>query len=69
MPLFDCGVPTTPTKRFPYLYYWNAINLTDIFGRPLPMRIGVDVSGVMDVKETMLKCHASQRDWLQYLDN
>lgn len=64
VPLYDCGLPTTPTKRFPYLYYWNAANLTDVFGRPLPLHFGIDVSSVMDTKEQMLKCHASQRDWL-----
>jgi len=66
VPLFDCGVPTTPTKRFPYLYYWNASSLTDIFGRPLPMHFGVDVTSVMTTKEKMLACHKSQREWLAY---
>jgi LmbE family N-acetylglucosaminyl deacetylase len=66
VPLYDCGVPTTPTRRFPYLYYWNASNLTDVFGRPLPLHMVVDVSCAMDRKEQMLACHASQRDWLRY---
>ena len=67
VPSFDCGVPTTPMKRIPYLYYWNAIDLQDIFGRPLPMHFGVDVASVMDKKEQMLACHKSQRDWLKYI--
>ena len=66
VPLYDCGVPTTPTKGFPYLYYWNASNLTDIFGRPLPMHFGVDVTAAMPAKEKMLGCHESQRQWLAY---
>lgn len=44
VPNYDCGVPTTPTKRFPYLYYWNAMGMRDIFGRPLPLHISVDIS-------------------------
>ena len=66
VPLYDCGAPSKPTDRFPYLYYWNAADLVDIFGRPLPVSFGVDVGSVMDVKERMLLCHASQRDWLKY---
>ncbi|HUX20023.1 MAG TPA: PIG-L family deacetylase [Spirochaetia bacterium] len=68
VPNFDCGVPTTPTKRVPYLYYWNAAGLIDIFGRPLPIHFGVDVSSAIDRKEEMLACHASQRDWLRFIN-
>lgn len=64
VPLYDCGTPAPATKRFPYVYYWNAIGLKDIFGRPLPLHGVVDVSAVMATKEKMLACHASQRDWL-----
>ena len=64
VPLYDCGTNTAPTKRFPYLYYWNAIGLKDIFGRPLPLHCVVDVTPVIEIKEKMLACHASQRDWL-----
>ena len=66
VPLYDCGVPTRPTERFPYLYYWNASNLTDIFGRPLPLHFGIDITSAMEVKERMLACHESQREWLRY---
>jgi N-acetylglucosamine malate deacetylase 1 len=65
VPLYKCGAPATP--RCPHLYYWNAVGLKDIFGRPLPMQFGVDVSSVIDKKETMLACHASQREWLAAL--
>jgi LmbE family N-acetylglucosaminyl deacetylase len=66
VPLYDCGEPTEPTEGFPYLYYWNASNLTDIFGRALPVHFGVDVSSVMETKREMLACHESQREWLRY---
>lgn len=66
VPNFDCGVPTKPTTRFPFLYYWNASGLTDIFGRQLPVNRAVDISSVMDKKNEMLACHVSQREWLAY---
>ncbi len=64
VPLYECGAKAT--HRIPYLYYWNASNLTDIFGRPLPVHFGIDVGSVMGTKETMLACHESQREWLAY---
>ncbi|MHB9129862.1 MAG: PIG-L deacetylase family protein [Armatimonadota bacterium] len=66
VPNYDCDVPTTPTQRFPYLYYWNASSLTDIFGRPLPLSCTVDISSVFDAKLQMLRAHESQREWLAY---
>ena len=66
VPHFDCGVPTTPTSRIPYLYYWNASGQCDIFGRPLPLHFAVDVTSVFAIKREMLACHESQREWLSY---
>ncbi len=73
---YDTGLPGTVTSGIPHLYYWNAMGLKDIFGRPLPLTCAVDVSTVMDTKAQMLSCHATQRDWLaahhgmdQYLEN
>jgi N-acetylglucosamine malate deacetylase 1 len=66
VPNYDCGVPTTPTKRFPYLYYWNAMGMHDIFGRPLPLHMSIDISSTIETKKRMLGCHASQFEWLQY---
>lgn len=66
VPNYDCGVPTMPTKRFPYLYYWNATGMRDIFGRPLPLHVSVDISSTIETKKKMLGCHASQFEWLMY---
>ena len=66
VPLYSCGVRTRPTMRFPYLYYWNACALTDVFGRALPLHFGVDVGAAMKTKATMLACHESQREWLAF---
>jgi LmbE family N-acetylglucosaminyl deacetylase len=68
IPSYDCGLPLAPTEGIPYLYYWNAIDLTDIFGRPIPVSFGVDVTEKMDVKRKTLACHASQREWLRYIN-
>jgi LmbE family N-acetylglucosaminyl deacetylase len=68
VPLYDCGVPSKPMERIPYLYYWNASGQKDIFGRPLPLHFGIDVGPVMDVKERMLRCHQSQDEWLRYIN-
>ena len=65
-PNYDCGVPTTPTNRIPYLYYWNASGHRDIFGRPLPINRVVDISSTIETKKQMLAAHASQREWLEY---
>lgn len=66
VPNYDCGYPVKATARFPYLYYWNAITLKDIFGRPMPISCRVDISSVIEDKEAMLAQHASQRDWLKH---
>ncbi len=66
VPLYECDAARRHTDRFPYLYYWNASNLTDIFGRPAPVSFGIDVTSVMETKEKMLGCHRSQREWLAY---
>ena len=64
VPNYDCGMPTKPTDGVPYLYYFNATGLKDIFGRPLPLTCMVDISDALDTKEQMLACHATQREWL-----
>jgi len=67
VPLYKCGTTAPPIKSCPHLYYWNASGLKDIFGRPLPMQFGVDTGSVIGIKEKMLACHASQREWLAAL--
>ena len=36
----------------------------DFFGEGVTMPFYVDVTALVDEKEALLKCHASQRDWL-----
>ena len=68
VPLYDCGIPTKPMDKVPYLYYCNAIGLKDIYGRSLPLQFAIDITSVMDRKEQMLSCHESQKKWLQYIN-
>jgi LmbE family N-acetylglucosaminyl deacetylase len=53
-------LPTVPT-----LYYCDPVEGKDVFGRAVEPRSWVDISDVIDVKEAMLGCHISQRDWLR----
>jgi LmbE family N-acetylglucosaminyl deacetylase len=68
VPNYDCGAPTKPAARIPHLYYWNAVGLKDIFGRPLPLTCAVNITAVLETKLKMLACHASQREWLRFIN-
>lgn len=68
---FWSGVPnfTTPGAQpfrpMPHLYYADAMEGKDLFGRPVEPGLLVDISSTMPVKREMLCCHASQREWLR----
>jgi len=68
--VFIASVPNIKTKGFeptnatPHLYYVDALEGKDIFGKPIEPSIVVDISSVIKTKEKMLCCHASQRGWL-----
>ncbi len=53
-----------PFEPVPYLYYCDALEAKDKFGNALEPSLWVDISGEMDIKEKMLSCHESQRNWL-----
>ena len=67
---FSCGIPNVKTPGVepyaftPYLYYADAMEGKDIFGKPIDPGIYVNITSVIDIKEQMLCCHKSQRDWL-----
>ncbi|MBN2864322.1 MAG: PIG-L family deacetylase [Bacteroidales bacterium] len=66
---FSCGMKNMELseKAFepvPYLYYSDAMEGNDKFGNPVQPTIYVDISNDMVVKEQMLACHESQRNWL-----
>jgi LmbE family N-acetylglucosaminyl deacetylase len=65
VPNFLCDRGHPPALgHIPHLYYCDAIEGKDLFGRPVPAAFCVDVSAVIDAKAEMLARHASQRDWL-----
>jgi LmbE family N-acetylglucosaminyl deacetylase len=53
-----------PLPHIPHLYYCDPIEGKDALGRPVEPSFRVDISGVIDLKASMLSAHASQRDWL-----
>jgi LmbE family N-acetylglucosaminyl deacetylase len=70
---FCAGAPNMKTEALPaaprlvgipYLYYAAPIENKDIWGSPVRPGIAFDTTEVMNMKEAMLTCHASQREWL-----
>ena len=66
---FSCGIKNMeviekPFEPVPYLYYCDAMDGKDKLGNPVQPEIYVDISEEMPLKEKMLACHASQRNWL-----
>jgi LmbE family N-acetylglucosaminyl deacetylase len=57
--------PARPSGGVPYLYYADAVDMKDHFGRHIQASFYMDITGVMKTKERMVKCHASQRNWLR----
>ena len=57
--------PAAPTTRIPHLYYVDAIQGIDYYGRPLPTDFILDVTDTFEQKLKMLACHESQRAWLR----
>jgi len=67
---FAAGIKNIETPRVdpfeptPHLYYTDAMEGKDKFGCPITPGLWVDISSVIETKEKMLACHASQRNWL-----
>jgi LmbE family N-acetylglucosaminyl deacetylase len=55
---------TAPFYYIPYLYYLDPMEGKNKFGEEIEAGTIVNISTVMSIKEKMLKCHKSQRDWL-----
>jgi len=53
-----------PLAKTPYLYYADPMEGKDKFGQPIQPHLCVDISSSLSLKEQMLACHASQRNWL-----
>jgi len=57
-------ITETPFEPIPYLYYCDSMDAKDILGRSINTSMFVDITSEMPIKEKMLSCHASQRNWL-----
>ncbi len=57
-------VTETPYEPVPFLFYCDPIEGKDKFGNPVRPSFYIDISGEMQIKEKMLACHESQRNWL-----
>ncbi len=55
--------------EIPVLYYCDPVQGIDIYGNEIKAAFYVDVSSTIDIKEKMLCCHKSQRDWLRKISN
>ncbi len=53
-----------PLPKIPHVYYCDAIEGKDVFGRDIPPGCRIDITRVIDDKAEMLARHASQREWL-----
>lgn len=78
VPNFDTrqANPAPPLAKIPHLYYVDAIEGIDWYGRQIPPEFIVDISETFELKREMLACHESQRGWLlkqhgidEYLDS
>lgn len=66
---FACGIKNMEVDEesfdpVPYLYYTDPVGGKDKFGKMVQPSIYTDITGEMSIKEKMLSCHASQRNWL-----
>jgi len=68
---FSAGMVNIPTKGpapidyTPHLYYLDPIEGKDKFGKKVQEGLVVDISHFIEMKEQMLACHESQRNWLR----
>lgn len=61
----ESSEPAARIPAVPHLYYADPLEGRDLFGRLVEPTTVVDLTAVMETKERMLCCHASQRDWLR----
>jgi LmbE family N-acetylglucosaminyl deacetylase len=57
-------IPETPFEPVPFLYYCDPMEGKDIFGNPVTPALLTNITEEIEVKEEMLACHTSQRNWL-----
>jgi LmbE family N-acetylglucosaminyl deacetylase len=62
---FFASIPEEPgVFEDAMLYHATPHTLTDMMRRPIVPEVFVDVTSVIDQKQKLLACHASQKEWL-----
>jgi LmbE family N-acetylglucosaminyl deacetylase len=72
MPNYQTDPPRPPGDYPVTVYHAQSHGNRDPLGQLVRPQMFVDVSSVFEIKERMLACHASQRDWLdesQHMDS
>lgn len=68
---FVIGIPNYKTgpspivDHIPALYYMDPAECKNNFGQPVVPDFIVNVASAIDIKQRMLACHESQREWLR----
>ena len=60
----NMDVAEKPFEPVPYLFYADPMEGKDKFGNPVRPSCYVDITSEIGIKEQMLACHKSQRNWL-----
>jgi len=58
-------IARNPASAIPHLYYCDPVEGIDPLGNPVTPTTIVDISPQMPLKNQMLACHESQREWLR----
>lgn len=64
IPLFPAPTPAT-AGGVPALYYSDAMEGKDLFGKVVSAQFWIDVTEVFARRQEALACHESQREWLR----
>lgn len=64
VPLYETG-DHQAIDHVPYLYYAEPMEGHGIFGEQITSDFCIDITSTIDLKEKMLVCHESQRNWLR----
>ena len=59
------GRSAPPCEKLPAVYYVDPIEGVGHDGRRIKPDLVVDITDVFDLREKMLACHASQREWIR----
>ncbi len=64
-PLYATGDTAATSNGVPALYYADAMDGVDKFGKPVDADFWIDIASTFAIRQQALACHASQREWLR----